>query len=49
MQILNGTLNIMNEKIDVIIDNNIKNCNNQLKMESNEKNIQNEYYEIELK
>ena len=49
MQILNGIFNIINEKINIIIDNNTNIFNNQLKMELNEEKTQNKHYEMELK
>ena len=38
-KILNETFNTINEKIDIIINNNIKIFDNQLKMELNKKNF----------
>ena len=49
VQIPNGIFDIINKRINVIINNNTGVFNNQLRMESSEKKIQNEYYKMELK
>ena len=49
IQILDGIFNIINEEIDIIMDNNTKIFNNQLKTKLNKKEIQNKYYKMELK